>query len=67
MTDSQPTLSSFAHAVEEIISSYERGDISYDSAHQRIINAAETHEGGIALYWAGVDLWCAKALKEGEA
>lgn len=64
MTDSQPTLSPFARVAEEIISSYERDEISYDSAHQRIINASETHEGGIALYWAELDLWCAKGLKE---
>lgn len=64
MTDETPILSPFAHKVEEIISAYERDETSYDLANQRIIDASEIYDGGIALYWAGLDLWCAKALKE---
>lgn len=66
MTDSKPTLLPFAHAVEQIVSAYERDEISYDAAHQKIIDAS-SEASGTALYWAELDLWCAKGLKEDES
>jgi len=64
MSDTQPTLSPFARVVEGFISAYERDELSYDDAHQQIIDASSVQEGGVALYWAELDLWCAKGLKE---